>query len=168
MLSLVSAGAVMARADERPGAVEIAVDHLTKIAPRHPLQRHPDRLRDLADHISEAAIKHQIPPLFFCALVYRESSFHTTARGDLGEIGLVQIHGRAADGCDLTTAEGQLDCGASWLARCVERCGSLAGGFSLYASGRTCRPDTDHLRRVVADRMHLWQRLERITDGKKN
>lgn len=141
--------------------VEAAIERLVRVAPRRRIARSPEMRRELARHIAETAEAHDLPPLLWTAIVYRESSFRIAARGELGEVGLVQIHGRAAEGCDLETSRGQLECGASWLARCRDICGGrLDHGFALYASGRVCRPDTSHLRGVVRDRWRLWARLE--------
>lgn len=156
-----------AEVDGDPGAaealrVETAIEHLTRGNAAHPLTRLPKRRIEMARLIASAAEAHQIPALLLTAIAFRESSLRTRVTGDLGERGLLQVHGIAAEGCDLETAEGQLDCGARWLRRCADRCGSLDGGFALYASGRTCKPDTKHLRSVVADRWRLWANLEKI------
>jgi hypothetical protein len=142
--------------------VEKAIVHLCRDNASHPASRLPYWRRDLAEAISETAETHDIPPLLITAIAFRESSLRTQVIGERGERGLLQVHGRAAMGCDLETAAGQLDCGASWLRHCVDICGSLDGGYSLYASGRTCTPDTRHLRSVVADRWRLWARLEKL------
>ena len=162
-LVLVSSIALLAHCD-RPGRVERALSWLVRDVPRHPVARDPVWRRELAEMIEDTASRYELPPLFLAALVYRESSLRTNARGALGELGLGQLHGVAAEGCAMDTAAGQLECCARWLRKQIDRCGSLSGGFSLYASGRTCTPDTRHLRGVVRDRLALWERLRGLDD----
>jgi membrane-bound lytic murein transglycosylase MltF len=118
----------------------------------------------LTGAISAAAEKHNLPPLLIVAVVYRESSFKTEAKGFAkGEMGLMQVHGRAAAGCELETVEGQIDCGASWLNQCREKCTTVSGALTAYATGR-CKAKTKRVERLVKSRIRLWKKLEGETN----
>lgn len=143
--------------------VETAITYLVRNTPAHPVAKRPEWRAELAGLLEESANANQIPVLLWVAIVYRESSFRPNSKGLLGEVGLTQIHGTAARGCDLSKPAGQLECGARWLARCRDRCGDLERGFALYASGRTCRPARrSRLKQVVSNRFRLWRRLEAL------
>ena len=97
--------------------------------------------------------------------MHRESSMRPNAKGDLGEVGLMQVGDDVkrlckARGLNLLEPEDQIACGTWWLSECRERCGSLRGGFTFYATGRVCKPDTEHVKDVVFDRFNLAERLE--------
>jgi hypothetical protein len=122
-----------------------------------------------------AALDHGIDPALFIAMAYRESSFETTARGRMGELGLVQVHGKAARGCELKTAEGQARCGAAWLARVTLECGgsialdldqcrstasraACSGGLAAYASG-SCSARTVRTAAIIRTRLKLAEKI---------
>lgn len=122
-----------------------------------------------------AALDNGIDPALFIAMAYRESSFETTARGRMGELGLVQVHGKAARGCELTTAEGQARCGAAWLARVTRECGgaivldlnrcrstasraACSGGLAAYASG-SCSARTVRTAAIIRTRLKLAEKI---------
>jgi hypothetical protein len=122
-----------------------------------------------------AAVDNGLDPALFIAMAYKESSFDTSARGRLGEFGLVQVHGKAKRGCDLTTAEGQAACGARWLARVVQECGgslvldpekcrntgargACSGGLAGYASG-SCSARTVRTAQLIRGRLRLAEKI---------
>lgn len=122
-----------------------------------------------------AAVDNNIDPALFIAMAYKESSFDTSARGRLGELGLVQVHGKAKRGCDLGTAEGQAACGARWLARVVRECGgslvldaekcratgsrgACSGGLAGYASG-SCAARTTRTAQIIRGRLRLAEKI---------
>ncbi|MEQ1878874.1 MAG: lytic transglycosylase domain-containing protein [Bdellovibrionia bacterium] len=49
------------------------------------------RARQVANAVIEEANRHGFDPMFLLAVIKRESSFNEEARGDFGEIGLMQI-----------------------------------------------------------------------------
>lgn len=49
------------------------------------------RARQVANAVIEEANRHGFDPVFLLAVIQRESSFNSEARGDFGEIGLMQI-----------------------------------------------------------------------------
>ena len=122
-----------------------------------------------------AAVDNGLDPALFIAMAYKESSFDTSARGRLGELGLVQVHGKAKRGCNLETPEGQAACGAKWLSRVVEECGGLvvldaekcrstgargacSGGLAGYASG-SCSARTVRTAQLIRGRLKLAEKI---------
>jgi len=122
-----------------------------------------------------AAVDNGLDPALFIAMAYKESSFDTSARGRLGELGLVQVHGKATRGCDLGTPEGQAQCGAKWLSRVVQECGGLvaldaekcrttgargacSGGLAGYASG-SCSARTVRTAQLIRGRLKLAEKI---------
>lgn len=121
-----------------------------------------------------AAMDHNIDPALMVAMGYKESSFELDAKGKIGEIGLVQVHGKAARNCDLQTPEGQAECGAKWLSRVTEECGGriannpqkcietgarkyCSGGLAAYASGSCSATET--VSWIVRGRLKLAERI---------
>lgn len=127
-----------------------------------------------------AAESQGIDPALFVAMAFLESSFDPKAVGKLGEKGLVQVHGMAQRGCDLTTPEGQATCGARWLQVGVSECGghvvldkekclktaspgACSGGLSAYASG-SCAA-SEKVAWVVRRRLKLAEQLRPFMSG---
>lgn len=121
------------------------------------------RVPFLARTIVDAASRYGLDPLLVAVVVRYESSYWEARKGATrgrgrhkrpadptadpllgakGEKGLMQVWGSAASGCDLSTAEGQLDCGCRWLASRIASCdGDIACGLSRY-QGKTCEEPT--------------------------
>ncbi len=86
--------------------------------------------------IYEAAARHNVPPLLVKAVIWRESKFNHLARGNVGEIGLMQIRptrGAVAEWVDgtgnplpdqtaLFIPELNIEIGTWYLARMVRKC----------------------------------------------
>lgn len=122
--------------------------------------------RDMAKMIADAARAHDVPPLLLTVMAKRESSFATDAIGESrGEIGLLQVHGLAARGCDLSTGEGQLACGARWLRLAFEKCGTWEGAITAYAAGYCHAPKDSRLAKLVLSRYRQWQNTLAVVEG---
>jgi len=81
-----------------------------------------------------------IDPLLVAHLAYWESRWDPKARGKKrGEIGIMQVHGKAKGGYAVGTPEGQLKAGIAWLKRARNTCGTLKGALNMYGSGK-CAP----------------------------
>lgn len=97
-----------------------------------------DKLKALA---SEAAIRHNLDPVLFRALVHHESTWRTNIVSNRGAIGLTQILPSTAKGiCNLSRDElfnpaKNLDCGAKYFASLVERFDSVELGLCAYNAG---------------------------------
>jgi len=158
---------VLPPADSAP-RVEAAIWWQARIAPRHPVRRRPAWRRELSGYIAEGAAVNHLPWALVTAIAYREGSFRPDQKGDLGEWGMMQVADGVkrrckAQGFDLMTPQGQIQCGTWWLADRRDHCGgNLQHGFAAYASGRVCRPDTEHLASVVWDRFNLARKYQEV------
>lgn len=155
-----------AKADEQ----EVDIDNVTRAikwllrdAPGRRLAKSEETQREIAEAVFSAGKNHDIPPLLLLAMAHRESSLHLGATGKLGERGLMQVHGAAAEGCDLDTYGNQVSCGAAWLRRCINECGDIEGGIALYGSGKSCAlPRGSSRAQMVRSRIRLWKKLEQV------
>lgn len=116
--------------------------------------------REMAEKIAFAAERCNVPPLLLTVIAKRESSFDPEAVGSLGEIGILQVHGLAAKDCDLSTVDGQLACGASWLRKSFDKCGTWDRAIAAYAAGYCTAPKNSRLFKLVFSRFRQWQRAE--------
>jgi hypothetical protein len=121
--------------------------------------------RGMAELIADAARAHDVPPLLLTVMAKRESSFATDAVGSLGERGVLQVHGLAARGCDLSTASGQLACGARWLRLAYDKCGTWESAITAYAAGYCHAPKDSSLAKLVLSRYRQWQRTLAVIEG---
>lgn len=122
--------------------------------------------REMAEKIAKAAADNGVPPLLLTLMAKRESSFSPEAIGfSRGEIGILQVHGLAARGCDLDTVEGQLDCGARWLRRSFNKCGAWDRAIANYASGNCTIPKKGAVARIVLSRFRQWQKARDAVEG---
>ncbi len=141
--------------------VERAIKHLLKDAPGRKLSRDPERQTELAKDILESSRAYRVPPLLTLAVAFRESSLKMNAVGKIQEKGIMQVHGRAARGCELKTQRGQIDCGVKYLRGRYDKCGGKRwyNAFSAYASG-SCKPQTKITMEKVKSRLAFWGKLE--------
>jgi hypothetical protein len=139
--------------------------------PRNSVRRKPQWRKELATYIVQESQRRDLPWSLVTVMVFKESSFNHKAVGDLGELGLMQILNDDVKrqckkfGWDLKTPDGQIKCGTWHLEWCwkVKCKGDIRHGVTFYATGRTCRPDTVHLKDVVRSRFRLAERLLAVT-----
>jgi len=97
--------------------------------------------REYAPFVVAYSEQYDIDPLLLAVTISLESSWYPDVVGKLGERGLTQVHGVAARGYDLTDAEQQIEAGAAWLSKCIDKCdGDVLGGISMYQAGTSCTP----------------------------
>ncbi len=117
---------------------------LVSPAPNRQLYKNETKRMELASHIVEAGEQYGIDPILLTVWTFHESSFRTSikSKSKLKEFGLMQVHGVVKFVCEneldisLSTARGQLMCGAFTIRRYIETCGSLKGALGKYANGR--------------------------------
>lgn len=141
--------------------VQKAIESLLSKAPGRALTRDKQRQAQLANDIVEASGEYDVPSLLLTMIVFRESSFKTNVTGKIGEYGLVQVHGLAAKNCDLSTQVGQLRCGARWLKKSYNMCGTWKKALIAYATGK-CKSGSKRVAVLIKSRMELWKKLEEI------
>jgi|LSQX01.2.fsa_nt_gb hypothetical protein len=133
---------------------------LVETNPRHPMNEseHSD---ELAREILRAANSTEnVEPELILTMAFCESTLRTTARGGLGEVGIMQIHGVAKRGCDMETRQGQLNCGAKFLQESYNICGSWEGSLTRYATGK-CKSDKSRVKWLVNYRIKMWEKLKK-------
>lgn len=145
--------------------VDRGIRYVLQASPCWGIAANAEARRDMATMIAEAAEAAQVPPLLLTVLAKRESSFSKDAIGSRGEVGILQVHGLAARGCDLSTAEGQLACGAKWLRKAFDMCGSWERAIAAYAAGYCSAPKDSKLATLVLSRLRQWQRAQGIIDS---
>jgi hypothetical protein len=144
------------------GALDAAIMHLTERAPAHPVRRNERKREALVNSIQESSKRYRLDPMLVTTIIYRESSFRTNRRGfSNNETGLMQVHGKARRGCELTTVSGQVNCGARWLRKCMDVCdGTAYQALTAYATGE-CKHNDAGVRSKVRSRIRLWEKLKR-------
>ena len=93
---------------------------------------------ELAKQIEEKAKKYKLDPRLFALLVKNESGFNKDAVSSAGAIGLTQLMPDTAAelGVDVSTIDGQLEGGAKYLAKQMERFGGdWAKAVAAYNAG---------------------------------
>lgn len=134
------------------------IHELVKISPNHRMNRVNVR-RQLAESISLASDRHSVPSYIIVGIIYMESSFHSSVVGFARrEIGLMQVHGVAARGCDLTNDVGQIECGTSWLRKCFDQCGTMRGALTAYATG-SCSSKKQSVNNRVEYRIRFLKKI---------
>lgn len=93
------------------------------------------RALKLVPYVVHHANDKGIDPLLIAVLVSCESNWNINAIGGVGEKGLMQVHGMAAKGFDLSTPDGQLDAGTTHFRRALDKCGNIHDAIVAYATG---------------------------------
>jgi hypothetical protein len=132
--------------------------------PNDELSRSRAAREALASEVVYAAEKHDVDPVLLTLWGYFESTLHQRARGKLGEIGLMQVHGQSrkiceSAGLDVMKRSENIECGALLMDMNRRYCGSMYRGLLRYASGR-CE-GTPRARRKVSWRLRELNRWKR-------
>lgn len=140
--------------------LDAAIQTLILRAPNHRLNDVGQRQQFVFD-IQMASQSHNVPASLVLVIAYLESSLSTTVIGSShGEVGLMQVHGVAASGCNLDSQEGQLICGAKWLSVCKQQCGSWKNALTAYATGH-CTFNDKRIQRKISYRLAFWRQIQR-------
>jgi len=122
------------------------------------------RLR-LARAARVAADRFDVPVLLLLTIGYRETVFRPLEVGDVGRsLGIMQVGIMGRRKCkefckEIKTVEGGTMCGACWLDKGRQWCGSLHGGLMAYVSGK-CKAKTPAAHRTFNSRLLLWNQLK--------
>lgn len=154
--------------DEEVRSVDFAIKRFLRVEPEKPLMKNAELRLQMARAIVETSQNRGIPPLLLTTIVYNESIFEVTALGKLGEIGLTQVHGLAARDCELTTIEGQLDCGAKWLAHYYPICKTWEKSLTAYATRGLCISESITTKERIAYRMRQWKKIQKEFEATVN
>lgn len=146
--------------DQTKERIQKAVQYYLGTAKGHPMYQRA-RQQSFVDDLYTAGTEEGLPETLLPTIAYLESSFRSDAVGKLGEVGLVQVHGEAKNGCDLETQLGQLRCGAKWLRKAYDACGNWRGAMTMYATGK-CATKKERIKRMISYRMRLWETVENL------
>jgi len=169
--TLVRDAQALAEFPEKP-QVQKAIKHLLRSSKQHVLNRNEQGLNRFSEAILQASSRSQLPWEVIMGISYCESTFRTKARGKLGEIGLMQLHGKSWAYCkekedrkiDKTSVEDQLICGGHWFSHAMSKCDeSVEQGLSMYLTGDVCKPKKGgNLNFLVKSRMKVIQSIRNI------
>jgi hypothetical protein len=99
-------------------------------------QARQDRALALVPLVVSISDEYGIDPVLVAVMVSAESSWIPGAVGPKGELGLLQVHGRALRGAERTT-EGLLRAGVEWFAHCVDAAeGDPQRAIAVYMTGK--------------------------------
>lgn len=131
---------------------------------RNRMLKDHDARRELSVAIDKWADEYDLPEMLLVTIAYREGGFLNSAVGKMGEKATFQIMPRIAKsrGCDMSDYDGAAKCSAGLLSELVEKCGNISGAVMFYATGRTCKADSDHLKWILRDRLGIMKKLEKI------
>jgi len=131
-----SLACVPAHADARDELEEYVKDWTRDLGPKG-----KQRALDQIDNVLRSATAHGIDHLLLAVMISKESSWNFRAVGKRGEVGLLQVHTRfAKKGFDLTQSAQQIEAGATWLKKCITRCGTVRGGVNAYTTDSCTAP----------------------------
>lgn len=114
----------------------------------------------LAEHVDEAARRYLVSRVTLVAQIWAESRCRAGAIGRAGEVGLMQLHGVAANGLglfELAWPRTNILAGARWLSLRERDCGGQTAGLSGY-NARTCRGGQHYARKVLT----VVERIRRV------
>ena len=83
-----------------------------------------------------ASLREGLDPLLTGVNISYESTWNPSAVGSKGEVGLMQVHGKATEGFDVTTIDGNLAAGCRWLASRIRAYG-LVNGMAAYINSQS-------------------------------
>ncbi len=166
--------AMPAQAEMSEAEVSKAILQLLKYVPRHKLRRNPEELQRFSLAVLDAAQRADVKASAIVATAYAESTFSKGRRGKIGELGVMQLHGRAQwsycrkvenRNINRRIIEDQLICGAHWLRLSINKCNkTYYQGFSRYMTKRTCKPlRKTRLQSVVLRRLRIMQNIQNGT-----
>lgn len=153
--------------------IAIAIAMLTSETPRRDLHRNARKQDDLAWHLVRSAERWSVDPFLLLATAWKESGLRSNVVGARGELGVMQVNPKGiarvrseCRPCDFKTVQGQIDCGACWLRREIDRCGSVVGGSTAYimAQGICDVHPKSKPYRAVSARLALAEQLRNETD----
>ena len=106
----------------------------------------------LASEVISAAEKYDVDPILLTLWGYFESTLYQRARGKLGEVGVMQVHGKSRSVCesvglDVMKRSENIECGAILMDMNRRYCGSMDRDLLRYASGR-CNGTPRAIRKV--------------------
>jgi soluble lytic murein transglycosylase-like protein len=131
----------------RQAAVERYLEHFFRRTDGKRLAKAKAHIPDVVAAAEGAGLD----PLLVAVVIAYESTWSPKAMGKDGEVGLMQVHGLAAEGHDVSTIPGNLAAGCSWLRSRIDRTGSLEAGVAAYIG------DSERARRMGRFRVERYR-----------
>jgi hypothetical protein len=152
---------------EHVGHISGLMQELVSDRPNHILNKDESKREMIAREILEASNSYPVAfPELILFISYRESQFNPRAIGDDGRsTGIMQIGFAARRVCkkemgfDLRKRSDQLKCGAYWVQRLAEECGSLHSGLAAYSSKKGRCGGTPRGARIARQRIRKAKRM---------
>jgi hypothetical protein len=117
--------------------------------PRNPANT---RFTEYAEQFVQHGEQYSVDPVVLAVWSFYESSWDDRKVGNLGEVGLFQVHGVSRKICEAAKLDPiGIECGALLIDADTRFCGDLKRGLYRYASGK-CK-GTPAARRAVAFRL---------------
>lgn len=163
VLELLFCAAAQSSTDAERYSSAIARYMIDRGAPGARVVTDPEYRAAVVDAAIAAGDLYDLPPPLLLSMAYYESSYKVTAVGARGEIGLLQTGDQARTVCacdDLQTPDGQIMCGACWLRRAHDACGTLEGALTMYAVGE-CSSSSPRVVQLVERRLATSRTLSR-------
>ena len=134
--------------------------------PNCQLAKDQELLFDTADSIIRIALLEKVDPYLVLAVSFRETSLRRETKGDIGELGLMQVAPTTLAYCEkkgINTEKhnGRLHCGVFYLKECILKCNSLWNGLALYGTGKSCNYVPDSVKKGVEAKIKLYIKLKR-------
>ena len=149
---------------------------VTHLTPYHSMKLRVYRDQEYAEELvaafEYASILFDVPRNLLMAMAYRETVFRPHLVGPAGERGILQTGKQAMRSCSewcggVETPGGGALCGACWLKKAKNWCGSYKGAIFAYVSGK-CSHNKINVRRAVENRLLLWEILDDMTEINAN
>lgn len=163
--------ALPAQAEMSEAEVSKVILQLLKYNHKHKLRKKPEELKRFSLAVLDAAQRADVKAAAIIATAYAESTFSKSRRGKIGELGVMQLHGKAQwSYCrkvedrkiNRYIIEDQLICGAHWLRLSINTCNkTYYQGFARYMTKKTCKPKRrTRLQRVVLRRLRIMWNIQ--------
>ena len=140
--------------------------------PNCPLAKDQELLFDTADSIVRISLFEKVDPYLVLAISFRETSLRRETKGDIGELGLMQVAPTTLAYCEkkgINTEKhnGRLHCGVFYLKQCMQKCKSLKKSLALYGTGKTCNYMPKSVKKGIDKKIKLYKKLkERIKNDR--
>ncbi|MDC1299971.1 transglycosylase SLT domain-containing protein [bacterium] len=158
--------------EDEISSIKHCIKFLIKDSPRHSLNRNKSKLQHFAESILLTSYLYSdVHWAVILGIAYTESTLRPKIRGDIGERGVMQVHGAAWQHCrerlsrlDKTNIEHQLICGTLWFSHMSDLCdGSTFQGMSMYMTGKICKPKKNgKLYSQVSRRLRIIKKIRKI------
>lgn len=117
------------------GTVTTIITFLLSTWPNNP-SNNEDTIDEIAAECVWRGKEYGLDPVLLAVIGFHESSLRKEAEGKAGEVGIMQVHGKARKACEnASISPFGVGCGAFLLNKYRNECGSIRRGLNRYMSG---------------------------------